>query len=813
MTDHALPAPPARDASRSSPVWRDDALALGLLLLLAALTSARTFGDAARYIRGDWPTMFLAPYAFLGEQLRAFAIPGWNPYQFSGLPFVGDPSSGWMYLPAMFIYALFPPLPATSLFIAFHILLSAAAAYTLARLTGLSPAGAFVGGVAFAFPWAIPAAAGAVLALQVTTWLPVALIGVEIARGATKHWRRLAGIALSGLAISQILAAWLGQAAYYSLLVIGGWVAWRTLVTPPPGWAVRQKVMALFGIGIGVLFCGIALNAAALLPRLAANALSNSPGGEYTGISGWADTKAGVPLAEIVRGLSGGYSITAWQYAGAAVIALALLSPFVATRWPPLAYWAIVGIAAVVLALPDPGIVGRVAFALLPRFAAIHSHLPERILMVVPLAVAMLAAASADYLAGRLAVQPRQRILAFAAAVVIAIAMAVAYRDGLVTRGALGAALAALAVAAVAITAPTRIRPALIALVLAVVIFWDPVGRVLLVGWGPSAGPQRSLAAALDDDVHGFLYQNRAAEFLKDATRDEPGRYAGYDPALLHDPAAVGDLPPQAYRSAWQGPANWLLVQNWGTWFGLEDVQGYNPIHIRRYGEYIDALNGHRQEYHETDIFPAGWDSPLLDPLNLRYVVLPADAAQRDDLADLVATMPEIYADAHVSIRQNPAAFPRAWLVHEAEQSAPEAILASLASGAKDPATSALLETAAPALAAPTDAAAERVTATRHGAGALSVAVEAQAPALLMLSEIWDPGWSATVDGAPITPLRANYIFMAIPVAEGQHAVELRYTPPLLWPGVGITLSTALVLLLAGLWLARRQRAQPSPRS
>lgn len=313
--------------------------------------------------------------------------------------------------------------------------------------------------------------------------------------------------------------------------------------------------------------------------------------------------------------------------------------------------------------------------------------------------------------------------------------------------------------------------------------------------------------------MHGFLYENGAAKFLIDATQDEPGRYAGYDPSLLHDPAAVGDLPPQAYRSAWLGPANWLLVQNWGTWFGIEDVQGYNPIHIRRYGEYIDALNGHRQEYHETDIFPAGWGSPLLNPLNLRYVVLPADAAQRDDLADLVATMPEVYADARVSIRQNPAAFPRAWLVHQAEQRAPETILASLTSGAINPATSALLEAAPPNLATPSETAAESATATRHGAAALSIAVEAQAPALLVLSEIWDPGWSATVDGAPVAPLRANYIFMAIPIAEGQHTVELRYTPPLLWPGVGITLCTALALLLGSLWLARRSRAQASLRS
>ncbi len=46
--------------------------------------------------------------------------------------FGSDPSSGWMYLPAMLIYTLFAPEPATAIFIATHILLSAFAAYALA---------------------------------------------------------------------------------------------------------------------------------------------------------------------------------------------------------------------------------------------------------------------------------------------------------------------------------------------------------------------------------------------------------------------------------------------------------------------------------------------------------------------------------------------------------------------------------------------------------------------------------------------------------------------------------------------------------
>ena len=147
MTDSALTPThqaigadaPGMEVHRPAPWWQRE-WPLAVLLLVVLLISAATFGNVAAYIRGDWPTMFVPPYAFLGERLRALSVPGWNPYQFSGLPFAADPSSGWMYLPAMVIYAVLPPFAATTVFIAFHLLLSAAAAYTLARLTGRGPA-------------------------------------------------------------------------------------------------------------------------------------------------------------------------------------------------------------------------------------------------------------------------------------------------------------------------------------------------------------------------------------------------------------------------------------------------------------------------------------------------------------------------------------------------------------------------------------------------------------------------------------------------------------------------------------------------
>ncbi len=42
---------------------------------------------------------------------------------------------------------------------------------------------------------------------------------------------------------------------------------------------------------------------------------------------------------------------------------------------------------------------------------------------------------------------------------------------------------------------------------------------------------------------------------------------------------------------------------------------------------------------------------------------------------------------------------------------------------------------------------------------------------MVMLSEIWDPGWQATVDGERARVYRADYMFRGILVDAGEHEI------------------------------------------
>jgi hypothetical protein len=163
-----------------------------------------------------------------------------------------------------------------------------------------------------------------------------------------------------------------------------------------------------------------------------------------------------------------------------------------------------------------------------------------------------------------------------------------------------------------------------------------------------------------------------------------------------------------------------------------------------------------------------------------------------------------------VRILENPDAFPRAWLVHEAQQVVPGEALPLLLDGTVDPRQTALLETQPPSLMATAAPNAETVEYLHYEPDRIEVRVQAQAPALLVLSEGWDPGWSASVDQIPAPVLIANHILRAVPVPAGEHHIVLSYNPPLLRLGMAVTAATLVLLAGAAVWFGIRD---PDPES
>ena len=88
--------------------------------------------------------------------------------------------------------------------------------------------------------------------------------------------------------------------------------------------------------------------------------------------------------------------------------------------------------------------------------------------------------------------------------------------------------------------------------------------------------------------------------------------------------------------------------------------------------------------------------------------------------------------------------------------------------------------------------------------GHFSVHTEAAGRQLLSVSERFDSGWTAMIDGRPAPPIPINGDFLGLVVESGTHVVELRYQPKALARGWLASLA-GLVILAAGIVVMLRQ--------
>ena len=78
----------------------------------------------------------------------------------------------------------------------------------------------------------------------------------------------------------------------------------------------------------------------------------------------------------------------------------------------------------------------------------------------------------------------------------------------------------------------------------------------------------------------------------------------------------------------------------------------------------------------------------------------------------------------------------------------------------------------------------------------IAISVNAREKSLLFLAENYYPGWHATIDGKNTPILRADYVFRAIPVEEGQHMISFYYEPWSFKLGVYISIGGMITILL-----------------
>ncbi len=221
-------------------------------------------------------------------------------------------------------------------------------------------------------------------------------------------------------------------------------------------------------------------------------------------------------------------------------------------------------------------------------------------------------------------------------------------------------------------------------------------------------------------------------------------------------------------RGDWFG---WPFKPDLPAMYNLQDVGGYDSQYLRRYVEYVKAIDRSGPPVPASNFLgPSHFASPLVDLLNVKYALtLNKVKAEGWDL--IFKEGMRIYQ------RSNP--LPRAWIAAQAEVIGDDAaILDRLSQSGFDPRQTVVLEQnpiEPPGETGSTPAGTVNIEAYANTRIALNA--EMQRAGWLVLSEEFYPGWHVTVDGAPANLYRADYILRAVPLTAGSHRIEMWFMP------------------------------------
>jgi hypothetical protein len=188
----------------------------------------------------------------------------------------------------------------------------------------------------------------------------------------------------------------------------------------------------------------------------------------------------------------------------------------------------------------------------------------------------------------------------------------------------------------------------------------------------------------------------------------------------------------------------------------------------------------------------------LLGALDVRYLVseFPVSGENWKQVTQIGST----------HVYENARALPRAWLVHDLTvvRGSEDVVLGVVAPS--DLAREVILEEPLPgSVSPPESAAAETVRILKRMPNSLEIEVQAGAPGVLVLSEVWYPGWRAYMDGERVPVLRADYVLRGVYIARaGTHIVRMEYVPVLVYVGAALSAATVLAFVIMAFVGGRR---------
>jgi len=679
------------------------------------------------------------------DQWKQGNLPGWNPYSFSGMPLAANIQAAAFY-PLNLLFFWFDFASAWTVLIILQPLLAGIFLYWYLRNRQFTRLASLFGALVWSFSgfnlaWLTWGTMG-----QVALWLPLILLAIDkllLPSGSGVPTVKLKVIWLAVLALGLIMQFLAGhsQISFYILTISTVYFIWhhRQTIGKYPSVAKKFHLWSLVAIALILI-----LTSPQWLPIL--RFLPESS--RLIATDNWKQPGWFIPWQNLVQFIAPDFfgnpaTLNYWgiwnyaEFIGYLGIT-ALLFAVCALRTNLL--WTILLAVCLIFALPNP--VSFLVYQL--RLPGISAMQPTRLLVIIDFVLAVLAASGLN---SWLKTKPKISRLGLGIFSLI---------FGLLWLLVLGRNYLSLNLelrSNLAISQRNLILPTVIFGVTVVIFLAAQFikNKKLMMGLGVLLLAISSLDLfrfgwKFTPFTSGayFFPQTRVINFLKQA-QPKPFRVMSLDKRIL---------PP-----------------NTGAYFGIETIEGYDPLYSSRYEKLLAALSRGQPDLNPPYGFNRilvtdNLDSPLLPLFNIRYI-LTLSEVKRPFLAP-------VFQEGETRVYEDLRFLPRAfWAekvlsVKDEQAEITELFRINARTTAVSRDSFELIDTPL--------APEETVNFTEYTDSNLILETRSAVPRMLVIVNPYDPGWKAQIDKQKTQIYRVNYLFQGILVPAGNHRIRLNYS-------------------------------------
>lgn len=247
-----------------------------------------------------------------------------------------------------------------------------------------------------------------------------------------------------------------------------------------------------------------------------------------------------------------------------------------------------------------------------------------------------------------------------------------------------------------------------------------------------------------------------------------------------------------------------LLPANTWSYYNLESVEGYDPLYSSAYAHFFHLI--------KADPFDSlvsryalleNIDTRYLDALNVKYFL--ALNVKNDDHYQIVNTLNKnnwkiVFSDKSVSVYQNPNVRPRAYFASNTEYVSSDQEMAAKVSSQKfDPRFTAIVQSNDSQIHGfDPDS---KIAIRKYFSQGIDLDVSTATSSFMIVSNSFDPGWKAKVNGKPAVVYKTNASFLGLKINPGNSSVSLYYMPDTFITGLIISATALLIIFLSLLFV------------